>query len=111
MTLIELSKQYKSVDTSRIYLEQARDLAEKINFQKGIALAYKNIGISYYGQGKKDLVLENWNKSLEVYKSINDSTGIANLMSNIGAVYMNKGDDVKAAEYYMNALADCGKNQ
>jgi class 3 adenylate cyclase len=104
-TLIELSKQFKSADTARIYLEQARELAEKINDPKGSALAYKNIGITYYGQGKKDLVLENWNKSLELYKSIKDSSGIANLMSNIGAVYMNEGDDVKAAEYYMNSLA------
>jgi class 3 adenylate cyclase len=104
-TLIELSKQFKSGDTARIYLEQAKELAEKLKFPKGSALAYKNIGITYYGQGKKDLVLENWNKSLELYKSIKDSTGIANLMSNIGAVYMNEGDDVKAAEYYMTSLA------
>lgn len=104
-TLIELSKQFKSGDTARIYLQEARELAEKIKYSKGEALAYKNIGISYYGTGKKDLVLENWNKSLEVYKSIKDSSGIANLMSNIGAVYMNEGDDVKAVEYYMTSLA------
>lgn len=105
LTLIELSRQFKSGDTARIYLKQATALSEKINYPKGAALAFKNIGITYYGEGKKDLVLENWNKSLEVYKSIKDSSGIANLMSNIGAVYMNELDDVKAAEYYMASLA------
>jgi class 3 adenylate cyclase/Tfp pilus assembly protein PilF len=105
LTLIELSKQYKNADTARIYLQQAGSLAEKIQYPKGKALAYKNIGISYYGKNNDQLVLENWNKSLEIFKTINDSAGIANLQSIIGAVYMNQGDDVKAAEYYMSALA------
>jgi len=105
LTLIELSKQYKNADTARIYLQQAGSLAEKVKFPKGQALAYKNIGISYYGKNNDQLVLENWNKSLEIFKSINDSAGIANIESIIGAVYMNQGDDVKAAEYYMSALA------
>ncbi len=105
LALIELSKQFKGKDTSRIYLEQARELAEKINFPKGIALAYKNIGITYYDKNKDNLVLENWNKSLEIYKAIKDSAGEANMLSNIGAVYMNQGADVKAIEYYMSSLA------
>ena len=105
LTLIELSKQFKNADTARIYLQQAGSLAEKIKYPKGQALVYKNIGISYYGKNNDQLVLENWNKSLEIFKTINDSTGIANLQSIIGAVYMNQGDDVKAAEYYMSALA------
>ena len=90
---------------ARMYLEQAGSLSEKIKYPKGQALAYKNIGISYYGKNNDQLVLENWNKSLEIFKTINDSAGIANLQSIIGAVYMNQGDDVKAAEYYMSAQA------
>ena len=105
LALIELSKQFKSKDTSRLYLEQARGLAEKIKFTKGIALAYKNIGITYYDKNKDNLVLDNWNKSLEIYKAIRDSAGEANMLSNIGAVYMNQGADVKAIEYYMSSLA------
>ncbi|MGL6266470.1 MAG: adenylate/guanylate cyclase domain-containing protein [Chitinophagaceae bacterium] len=103
-TLIELYKQYKNPDTARFYAEQARDLAEKINYTKGQALAYKNIGITYYNQSKRLLTLENWNKSLDIYKARNDSSGIASLLSIIGAVYMNQGDDNKAIEYYLSAL-------
>ena len=104
-TLIELSKKYRNADTARIFLDQAKTIAEKINYNKGLALCYKNIGISYYSKNKDQLVLENWNKALEIYNAINDSIGIANIESNIGAVYMNQGDDVKAAEYYMSALS------
>ena len=104
-TLLELYKQYKNPDTARFYAEQARDLAEKLNYTKGLAIAYKSIGITYYNQSKKVLVLENWNKSLEIFTARNDSVGIANLLSIIGAVYMNQGDDVKAVEYYLNALS------
>ena len=51
---------------------------KKLIFPQGLALAYKNIGISYYSQGKNEIILENWNKSLEVYRSMKDSVGIAN---------------------------------
>jgi len=105
-TLIELSKvfQSRSVDTARQYIAQAIALAEKLGDQKKQALGLKNMGISYYSRDNKK-ALEYWEKSLAVNRAMNDSAGEANLLSNIGAVYMNEGNDVKAAEYYMNSLA------
>src|SRR5690242_2496830 len=52
-TLNALSKKYfatKPEESVRIGMS-ARDLAKKLNFSQGLALALKNIGIGYYQQG------------------------------------------------------------
>ena len=44
------------------YGEKARAIAEKINFQRGLGYAYKNIGMGHYHLGNYGEVLENWKK-------------------------------------------------
>lgn len=104
--LNELSKQYfnDKPDTSIIIAASSRKLAEQINYNTGLALAFKNMGIGYYLQGKyKDAVIH-WQQALEVYKLIGDEKGVANMLSNQGAVYFAQGDDAKAFELYLESL-------
>ena len=105
-TLLEISTVLWRSDPEQAiqYSNEAITLAEKNNFPQGLALALKNIGLSYYMKGDYVNVLNYWQQSLEAYQSINDKTGIGNLLSNIGAVYFNQGDDPKALEYYLKAL-------
>jgi adenylate cyclase len=104
--LLLISRSYLSSEpVSAIpFAEQARDLASKLEYSKGLALSLKNIGIAHYQQGQYIEALENWNGSLSVYEKIGDKTGIANLQSNIGAIYKNQGNDSKALEYLFNSL-------
>lgn len=83
---------------------RAIELAKKINYQKGIAYAHKNIGLGYYMQGNFLDVLENWENSLAVFESINDKLGVANILNNLGAIYFNQGDDAKAIDLYLRSL-------
>lgn len=83
---------------------QAKDLAAKIGYEKGLAGAFKSIGIGYYNQGKYMEALDNWKQSLQVFETIKDDVGIANLLSNIGAIYKNQGDDEKALDYALRSL-------
>lgn len=83
---------------------QAKDLAEQLNFQKGVAYALKYIGMGNYYQSKYPETINYWKKSLETFESINDSTGIANMLNNIGAVYNNVGDDARALDLYLKSL-------
>jgi class 3 adenylate cyclase len=92
------------VDSARAFAAEAIALSERLGDQKKLALALKNMGISYYSRDNK-MALEYWEKSLEAYRAARDSAGVANLLSNIGAIYMNAGNDDKAAKYYMDALA------
>ena len=104
--LNELTKSYfnDNPDTSVIIATTSKNLAEKINYKTGLALALKNIGKGYYLQGKYIDAVKNWQQALEVYKLIGDKTGVANMLSNQGAVYFNQGDDAKSLELHLQSL-------
>ncbi|MGB3077135.1 MAG: adenylate/guanylate cyclase domain-containing protein [Chitinophagales bacterium] len=82
----------------------SKDLAEKIKYKKGHALALKDMGIGYYLQGKYVEAINTWQQALEVYEEAGDKTGVANMLSNEGAVYFNQGDDAKALELHLKSL-------
>jgi class 3 adenylate cyclase len=94
-------------DTPALAIElatRAKTIAEKIHFSKGEAYALKNIGITYYFQGKYLEALETYRQSLKIFTDMQDNVGIANLYSNIGVVYYDQGDDIKALENYLQSL-------
>jgi len=101
-----LSKAYFNTrpDTSIFIAAESKNLAEKIQYNPGLALAYKNMGIGFYLQGKyKDAVLT-WQRAIGVYRLLGDKKGEANMLSNQGAVYFNQGDDAKALELHLQSL-------
>ena len=104
-TLIELAKSTVNTlpDQSYVYSSKALQLSDSLQYIRGKALAYKWIGISFYKTNNIE-TLDNWLKSLELFKSLNDKNGIANLSNNIGSLYYNRTDDVKALEYYLQSL-------
>ncbi len=105
--LLQLSKDKLATapDSTITIALQAVDLADKIEFLKGKALALKNVGLGYYYQGKYVETLDYWTRSLAIFETLKDETGIANLLSNIGAVYNDRGDDVKALDYGLRSLS------
>ena len=106
INLLNLSKSYFSTDPALVikYSTLAKDLAVKLNYQKGNALANKNLGIACYMQGNYVEAIQNWNKAMDLYKLIGDKIGQANIFSNLGAIYFNQADDTKATENYLEAL-------
>jgi len=104
--LLALSKAYMGTDPKGaiLYAGQARDLSEKIQFQKGLAYALKNIGNANAMSGNFLEALESWEKSLAVFSAMGDKKGVANILSNEGALYYNKSDDARALELYLKAL-------
>ena len=86
------------------YGKQALNLAEKINFEKGIAYALKNIGLGYYMQSNFAEVLIYWEQSLIVFESMGDKLGVSNILNNIGAIYFAQGNDAKAIDLYLRSL-------
>ncbi|MBA4055491.1 MAG: hypothetical protein C0490_12320, partial [Marivirga sp.] len=104
--LIELSKAYLETDLQAAinYGVQAKDMAQKLDFKKGLGYSYKAIAIGYYSQSNYPEALIQFQNSLDIFESISFKTGIANILSNIGAVYNNTGDDTKAIEYHLKSL-------
>lgn len=91
-------------DTAIIIENSAKNLAEKIDFKPGLALALKQLGIVYYLQGNYIDAINTWQEALNTYKSYGNKTGVANMLSNQGAVYFNQGDDAKSLELHLQSL-------
>jgi signal transduction histidine kinase len=104
--LLELSKNLAGSEPGQAirYAEEAIALATQLKYPKGEAYGYKNIGLTYYFQGKYTEVLDYWTKSLKTFERIGDKVGESNLNSNIGAVYFNYGDYAQALDFYLKAL-------
>jgi len=104
--IIELANSFimTTPDETVKYGEQARGLADAVNYQKGLGYAYKAIGMGYYFQGDYVNTLFNWQQSMETFRAIDDKLGMANMLNNLGAVYFNQGDDQAAIEFYLPSL-------
>ncbi|MBL0048130.1 MAG: tetratricopeptide repeat protein [Bacteroidetes bacterium] len=105
-TLNTLAKSYFSTNADEAIQtsNKARDLAEKINFTKGVALALKNSGIGFYKKGQYVEALNDWELSKKIYEKAGDKKGVANMLSNLGVIYRDQADDEKALDLYLQAL-------
>jgi tetratricopeptide (TPR) repeat protein len=83
---------------------KAKEEADKIGFKKGAAYALKNAGLGYYYQAKYVETMDYWEQSLKMFEELKDDIGIANLLNNIAAIYVNQGDDAKGLEYALRSL-------
>ncbi|MCK4661320.1 MAG: tetratricopeptide repeat protein [Bacteroidales bacterium] len=104
--LNELSWEYIFSDTekSKEYAQQAFELADNINYKKGIAQAYNNFGIICHIQGNNDLALEYYKKRLKISIELNDKSGISSCYNNMGILNKNQGNYIEAIICYQNSL-------
>ncbi|MBK9733294.1 MAG: tetratricopeptide repeat protein [Chitinophagaceae bacterium] len=105
--LINLSYNYTLTDPDMAlkYGNQGLQLAEKLNWKKGIANANRTIGINYcFGKSEYSKSLDYFLKALDQVEEMKDRSGMARVLSNLGVVYWYQSDFPKALEYYFNAL-------
>ena len=105
-SLIELGKRYanKNPQSAIHFYEDAIKLATKLKDFRNKGTAIKYIGNVHYGKAEYANAISFWEQAKNVFDSIGFKEGVANIQSNIGAVYFNTGDDLKANEYYFAAL-------
>ena len=86
------------------YAQQAIDLASEINYKRGMAYGYKNLGLPLYFKGElNNELVSHWETSLDIFTEMGDKQGISNLQSNLGSIYQTKGDDPTALEYFLKS--------
>lgn len=104
--LLSLSRNFflTQPDEALKYAGIAKELAARSGYKKGEAYALKNIGLTYYYQGKYLETINNWQQSLLIFEEIGDKLGVSNLLNNLGAVNNNEGDDTRALELYLKSL-------
>jgi adenylate cyclase len=106
IALIQLGGMYyrTSPDEAIRLGNEARELAEKIGFRRGIAMSFKAIGMGYYFENNWVDATVNWKQALAAFDAAGDKNGVSNMLNNLGAVHFNGGDDEAAIDYYLQSL-------
>ncbi|MEO6883731.1 MAG: tetratricopeptide repeat protein [Bacteroidia bacterium] len=91
-------------DTALDYVHEEKILAEKINYQRGLAESYENIGNIYWLEGNYPEALKNYFAALGRAKTIGNKNRIENCYIGIGNIYSLQNNYSKALENYFNAL-------
>lgn len=91
-------------DSAMRYGNTALELAEQLNFKKGIIGACGNIGNLYYEQGNYPKALEYYTRTLDKAKEVGDSKVIVRWLGNIGVVFCRQGNYPQALDNYFEAL-------
>ncbi len=92
-----------SPDEALAYSLQSAELAKKLDFTKGLAYAYKNAGMAKYTKSQFAECLMYCEQARLAFEACGDKSGVANMVSNMGVVYNNFGEDTKAISLYFEA--------
>lgn len=87
-----------------LYSKQGLGLSTSLNFKKGIAQSYNNLGNIYKEQGNYQEALKNHFASLKIKEEMNDKYGISVSYNNIGIVYDNLGNYPEALNNHFASL-------
>jgi tetratricopeptide (TPR) repeat protein len=82
------------------YGNSALKLATDLNYLKGIASSYNNLGAVYDKVDKKKEAIEYFYKAYQIKRQINDIKGLASTLGNLGVIYKREEDYTKAIEFY-----------
>lgn len=104
----EIAKYYRFVqlDKGLEYAESALGIAEKNNYQEGIATANYNLGANYFYQGDYSKSLEFYSKALEFHQRLNDKKAVSNTRAGISSVYFSLGEYNKSLELFNQILQE-----
>lgn len=91
-------------DSAIYYNRLALPFAEKINYKKGIAATYINLGNTYQFYGQYDKVVENYISGITIFESTKDSVNISKSYENLGALFSSISQHDKEIEYLKLAL-------
>lgn len=85
--------------------EQAKEIAQSINYREGVADANRWLGKIYNSKGKTPEALEFFLDALRVYQDLQDSVEMADIYKNLANVYSFNGNDREAMRYYNISMA------
>jgi len=105
--LNDLNRHYVDIGPqprSKDFGDNALALAAKLNFKKGLAIAYFNIGLYNGQQSNYAEALKNFQTALKIDREIDNKKGIANDCVIIGLAYTHWGNYPVSLNYFFAAL-------
>ncbi|KAA5824515.1 tetratricopeptide repeat protein [Algibacter amylolyticus] len=97
-------------DSAIYYNKIALPFAKKINYEKGIAATYINLGNTYQFFGRYDNVVDNYIKGIQIFKTIADSSSVSQSYQNLAALFSAINRHDKEIEYLELALKNNPKD-
>ncbi|WP_158826528.1 tetratricopeptide repeat protein [Mucilaginibacter lacusdianchii] len=85
------------------YADRALQLARKIKYDKGVAMAYRVKGLGEHYLGNNETAIMNYLLAKSIYHSHHNVVGEININNNLGALYQDIDYD-KCLEYYQSAM-------
>lgn len=106
LVLKELAYKNKKRNPTKalLYVQDALELAEKIDYQKGIAESKHTLGLIQSYLGDYEIALANYLEALAIREEIRDELGLGRSCNNIGVIYIELGELNLAEKYYNRGL-------
>ncbi|HTL08913.1 MAG TPA: HAMP domain-containing sensor histidine kinase [Chitinophagaceae bacterium] len=106
-TLSKISQYYYTVSPLKSfpYANEALQLAEKIQWKRGIANLHNNLGLYISDTGNNQLAREHFEKSYQLNLELGARVNQVNNLNNIGRGYMVESAFTQAADNFFKALA------
>lgn len=86
------------------YTNKQLEISRQINYKKGIALAYNNLGSIYDSQSDRVKAIKYYKESLKVSEEIGDKFAQADAYGNIGNVYGSQANFTESLKYMLKSL-------
>ena len=102
--LVYLYTSTGNYDAALQYANQAKTLAQQLNFKRGEAVAYNKLGLIYYDRGDYADAIKNQFNFLECAEQIKNKNLIATAYEEIANVNDAQGNYENAIKYYVQSL-------
>ncbi|HEY3401768.1 MAG TPA: tetratricopeptide repeat protein [Ohtaekwangia sp.] len=93
-----------SLENAEQFAFEALQEASRIDYQKGIAASYNNLGICYSIRGDYTTGLDYFIKALRIREKLNDVRGTSHLLNNISRLFIYQKEFDKALDYSNRSL-------
>lgn len=105
-TLFKLCFAFRNIqpDTGLYFGNQTLELAEKLQWKKGMAMARNVIGVNYNIQSNYQKGIDNFIQAAKLFEEVGNKKGEASALQNIGITYFYQKKHDKAIEYTQKAL-------
>lgn len=93
-----------NIDSTFFYIKKALQIAERIDYKKGMAECHIYFARAYIDMGKHTEAIKSYNKSLEINEELKDSINILQIYRGLGFVYSHEASQIPCLNYNIKAL-------
>jgi len=106
---LAISLSFKDKERSMQYADEAMDLANQLNYEEGIATAYRAYGDIFQYQGNYPKALQNYFDALSIYEQFKKKHKVVSVIYDIAETHFYASNWDKAIEFAYRSLEKCNE--